>query len=64
MIENTSLRSSSGSSAQKPALAAMSTTARARLISTRQMKNRLSSRLTTAPMKARVKVRVAAMITV
>ncbi|MNG12168.1 hypothetical protein D3C84_957630 [compost metagenome] len=64
LIEKTSARSSSPSSAQNPALAAISTTARARLISTRLVKNRLSSRLTTAPTKATANTRVEAMITV
>ncbi|MNE04652.1 hypothetical protein D3C80_971890 [compost metagenome] len=64
LIENTSERSSSGSRAQNPALAAMSTTASARLITTRLVKNRLSSRLTMAVTKAMAKTRVETMITV
>ncbi len=63
-MANTSARSSTGSKAQKPALAAMSTTARARLISTRQRKNGSAELLTTAPMKAAANSRVLALTSV
>ncbi|MNP65898.1 hypothetical protein D3C76_1615320 [compost metagenome] len=57
-MANTSARSATGNSAQKPALAAMSTTARARLISTRHRKNNAAERLAMAPTNARVNTRV------
>ncbi|MNY81883.1 hypothetical protein D3C86_2236860 [compost metagenome] len=62
-MANTSLRRFSAGKAQKPALAAMSTTARVRLITTRNRKNSTSEWLARAPIKAAANIKVAARIT-